>query len=406
MWWRAIIHPILKKGKNPLFPTDHRGISLMSTISKVFSSIINKRLILYLEVNDIFADEQNGFRRLRSCLDHLFVLTTIIRNRKQQGLSTFCCFIDFAKAFDSVYYPSLWHKLLAYKVHGNVLNIIKTLYANLQSCVRVNGRLTDWFSQTAGVRQGDTLAPTLFAVFINDLALDIKSLSCGVPISDDEQVSILLFADDVVLISDTAEGLQRMMTAAGEWSRDWMLKINFDKTKVVHYRRGATPRTNTVFNIQGSTIEIKDSYRYLGFDISETVNHTNGVKILNTSASRALGQVTAKYFAYNGMSHRTFKCMYDMLVAPVMDYSAPIWGATKYDFCSTTQNRAMRTFLGVGRCTPIPAIYGDMQWTTPFTRHRVAMVRYWCHLARMPRSRLAKRVFEWDHGLATRGRRS
>ena len=150
----AIIHPILKRGKSPLFPPSY---SLMSCVCKVFSSILNNRLVLYAETNDIFAEEQNGFRKLRPCVDHIFDLTIILRNRKQQGLSTFSASIDFSKAFDSVSHAALWHKLLAYGIHGNMRNTIKCFYSNLQSCVRVNGRLTDWFSQSVGVRQGDNL---------------------------------------------------------------------------------------------------------------------------------------------------------------------------------------------------------------------------------------------------------
>ena len=378
----------------------------MSTLCKAFSTIINQRLVLYLEINNIFVDEQNGFRRMRSCLDHIFVLCTLIRNRKQQGLSTYCCFIDFEKAFDSVYYPYLWHKMLAYGIHGHILNIIRTLYTNLESCVRIHGRLTDWFSQTSGVRQGDTLAPTLFAIFINDLALEINALSCGVTIGDGEQVSILLFADDIVLISDTEDGLKSMMKTAGEWSRDWRLKINYTKTKVTHFRKAATPPTSMVFDIDGHDIDIASSYKYLGFDMCDTLDYTHAVKTLNSAASRALGMVTAKYFALDGISHSVYKHMYDSLVCPIMDYGTEVWGTKVYDCCNTTQHRAMRTFLGVGKCAPLPALYGDLQWTSVTTRHQMAVVRYWGRLTRLPRSRLTKRVFEWDYEIALRGRRS
>ena len=85
MWYQAIIHPIPKRGKSPLFPLSYRVISLMSCVCKVFSSILNNRLVLYAETNDIFAEEQNGFRKLRSCVDHIFVLTTILRNRNKSS---------------------------------------------------------------------------------------------------------------------------------------------------------------------------------------------------------------------------------------------------------------------------------------------------------------------------------
>ena len=78
----------------------------------------------------------------------------------------------------------------------------------------------------------------------------------------------------------------------------------------------------------------------------------------------------------------------------------------QYTACDTTQHRAMRTVLGVGKCTPIPALYGDLQWISPHIRHQLSVVRYWCRLIRMPQSRLPRRVFEWDYRLASRGRRS
>ena len=127
------------------------------------------------------------------------------------------------------------------------------MYSNLASCVCVNGRLKDWFQQTAGVRQGDTLAPTLFAIYINDLAIEVKAQNTGVKIAGGEDISILMFADDIVLLSDTAENLQSSMDVLSEWSHKWMLKINNGKTKVVHFRKASTPATEYTFNI-GDTV--------------------------------------------------------------------------------------------------------------------------------------------------------
>ena len=84
-----------------------------------------------MENRGIYAEEQNGFRRMRLCLDHLHTLTTVIRNRKAQKLSPFCVFIDYEKAFDSVHYPYLWYKLTAAGVQGHMLSVIQTMHSNL-----------------------------------------------------------------------------------------------------------------------------------------------------------------------------------------------------------------------------------------------------------------------------------
>ena len=70
------------------------------------------------------------------------------------------------------------------------------------------------------MRQGDTLAPTLFAIYINDLAIKVKAQNTGVKIAGGEDISILMFADDIVLLSDTAENLQSSMDVLSEWSHN------------------------------------------------------------------------------------------------------------------------------------------------------------------------------------------
>ena len=87
---------------DPRLPLQYRGISLLSTVYKLFSSIINEKIRRIAENNDLYADEQNGFRVGRSCEEHVFTLSSIIRNRKSQHLSTFVAFVDMEKAFDRV----------------------------------------------------------------------------------------------------------------------------------------------------------------------------------------------------------------------------------------------------------------------------------------------------------------
>ncbi len=101
VWLKSVINPIPKgSNKDPYIPLNYRRISLLSCVGKVFSGIINHCIVDYCESNNIYEDEQNGFRRKRSCKDHIYTLTSIIRNRLSHNQSTYCCFIDMPKTFD------------------------------------------------------------------------------------------------------------------------------------------------------------------------------------------------------------------------------------------------------------------------------------------------------------------
>ena len=124
--------------------------------------------------------EQNGFRKGRACIDHIYALTSIIRNRKAKRKPTFACFVDFAKEFDCVDRKLLYCKLRHMGFNGNILKCIKAIYRQSKCVVSVNGHLTNCFPSNYGVRQGDTLSPTLFGLFINDLVSDICDNTIGI----------------------------------------------------------------------------------------------------------------------------------------------------------------------------------------------------------------------------------
>ena len=126
-WDYSNIKPIPKKDKDQRDPLNNRCITIMCCISKIYSKILNARLQKYLEENDILVEEQNGFRASRSCIDHIFSLCTILRNRKLMGLETFLSFIDYQKAFDSVDRHLLLYKLSKIGVVGRFYNAIQAM---------------------------------------------------------------------------------------------------------------------------------------------------------------------------------------------------------------------------------------------------------------------------------------
>ncbi|CAG2194034.1 unnamed protein product [Mytilus edulis] len=184
---------------------------------------------------------------------------------------------DPCKAFDSVNHTILWNKLLAVGVYGNMYKVIRCLYSKLQSAVRLSPTMfTEWFSVDSGVRQGDNLAPTLFALFIDELVPLINGLCCGALIGDD-MISCLLYADDLVLISGTVDGLQNQLNALNDWTKTQLMNVNTEKTKIMHIRKTTKDRTQFTFRLGDNIVAFVNKYRYLGLTLSEHIDYNVSV---------------------------------------------------------------------------------------------------------------------------------
>ena len=88
-WSLSNIIPIPKPEKDVRDPLNNRCITILSCVAKIYSNILNKRIQKYLDNNNILVEEQNGFRACRSCIDHVFVIISILRNRRAMGKDTF-----------------------------------------------------------------------------------------------------------------------------------------------------------------------------------------------------------------------------------------------------------------------------------------------------------------------------
>ena len=284
------------------------------------------------------------------------------------------CYVDAKKAFDSINRSCLWYKLQRFGIKGKLLTAMQALYQDVQCAVRVNGTLTNWFGVSSGVKQGCVISPTLFGIYVNDLAEEIKALQCGIDLGD-RHVSIMLFADDIALISDTEEKLQQMLDCLKDWCTKWRMSLNMSKTKVVHYRHSSMEHSKYEFKFRGETIEMNKKYKYLGLWLDEHLNMVETVKPLAASAGRSLGCLMSKFHLVGGMTHDVFTHLYDSMVAPVLNYGAGIWGTCSYSVINTIQNRACRFFLGVGGNAANGATRGDMGWSSQLHRQYLEVAR-------------------------------
>ena len=127
----------------------------------------------------------------------------------------------------------------------------KVLIQMARSQIGLNGPQVSYFDCPVGVKQGDCLSPTLFAIFINDLARDIRSSGVGVELksapfnssTEAEIVNILLYADDIVLLADNENDLQTLLAIVENWCYRWRLEVNLSKTNIMHIRKKRAPQS-------------------------------------------------------------------------------------------------------------------------------------------------------------------
>ena len=403
LWSCGIINPIPKSPtNNPRIPLNYRGISLLSIVSKLYTAALAYRITTYLETNNKLCNEQNGFRPQRSCLDHIFTINNTCKIRKKLRQDTFLCFIDYQKAFDYVNHSLMYHKLLNIGITGNIYKSITKIYENPKSCVQLNGTLTDWFSVSSGVRQGDSLSPILFAIYINDLYDEIAECDAGISIGG-EKLHMLLYADDIVMVSPNAEKAQKQLNVLTSWCAKCRMQINAKKSQILHIRNYQKPRSTTELHCCGQKLDYTDQYKYLGYILQENMSEKNMVEALTTSASRSFGRIVNSFKKLKNMGIKTYETLYESYVLSIANYAAGVWGFGEFQQPQVLQNRIQRFFLGVHAFAPVAATNMEFDWLSMKFLRWLEIIRYYNRLVDLPDHRWPKKILRWDRSLRTEG---
>ena len=324
-WNKGYIIPLFKSGDRSK-PSNYRGITINNHLSKIFTSVLNNRLTEYLEENNILEKNQIGFKKKSRTTDHLFVIKTImdkIKNKKCKEL--YACFVDFKKAFDTIWHKGLLFKLLKNGIAGPFYHIIKSMYANVFSSVKCKSGITEYFQCFIGVKQGDSISPTLFNLYINDLMNNLDNDFA--PIIDDTKINCLQFADDLIIFSHSKIELQQNLNKLNEYCTEWKLQINTDKTKVMKLSNHGRI-SNDKFYINNNDIEIVREYKYLGIMLTSSCQFTTSQNALLKKSNKACFKL--KSMIRNCMvSPKIQLKLYDQLISPILLYGSEIWGIQK-----------------------------------------------------------------------------
>ena len=260
-WTIGLIQPLYKNKGSINDPDNYRGITILSCFGKLFTGLLNTRITKYLDKHKKIGEEQAGFRSKYSTMDHIFLLKSTIDLYLQKRKRLYCAFIDYKKAFDTVCRNALWQKVVSNGIDGKLFTVIYNLYQEAKSGVKHHSQLSDFFQCNMGVRQGENLSPILFAMYLNDLESTIsrnckglssisKLLEQNLPDEDTEvylKLHLLLYADDTVLMAESADDLQTALDNMAEYCKYWQLQVNTTKTKIVIFSRGKVQKKKHIY---------------------------------------------------------------------------------------------------------------------------------------------------------------
>ena len=330
-WMLGIISPIHKKG-SPYITDNYRGITVTNTLSKVFGILMNTRLKEFCIKHSIIDDRQSSHKEGARTVDNVLIIKSLFEKYCIKGKSKLhISFIDFRKAFDSIWHEGLFLKLLKNEIGGPFYQVLKSMYNKSTSMIKLNGGLTSKFRIQSGVRQGDILSPLLFNIFINDIVKEFHDTQCHAPSLIDQNIGCLLYADDLIIMSTTQHGLQYSLDKLAQYCTKWKLQVNLSKSKLMCMSKSRKMPTIDG-QIFGNRLEQVQSYPYLGVELSWNGTFRTAEKTMTSKAQKAMFKLRTLLYGSDIKPSISLK-LFDQLVKPVCLYGSEIWimDAIKFD---------------------------------------------------------------------------
>lgn len=402
-WKHSVIVPIHKKNDR-LDCSNYRGISLLCHCSKVFSSIILLRI--RKRTDEILSEAQAGFRANRSTIDQIFTLRQLAEKYEEFGKELYVCYIDFRKAFDSVWRKGLWTVMRHYGYPEKIIRILENAYRDTFSAVRVDGDLTDWFNTVVGVLQGCVLSPLLFNIFLEAImAMALDKTEVGALIGG-EKLTDLRFADDIAMLAEEVGGLQSSLDSVVAVSKKMGMRINTAKTETQYLGKG-----NNRFCLQaeGQQLEQMDNFVYLGGSIS-TSEGSEGDVNRRIGLARGIIQSLSKIWSSNEISKGTKVLVYETLVLSVLLYNSETWTlkVTQQNRLRVFEMACLRRIEGVTKRDRVRnEVIRNRLGSRPDVISRIQQrrLRYFGHICRMGNGRYPLIAMNgYVHGQRGRGR--
>ena len=305
-------------------PDNYRGIIISSCVGKIYLKIFTKRIEDYMKNSGQWKINQCGFKKDHRTEDNLFVVNTIFNSyvNEKAGGKVYIAFVDFSKYFDSINRQLLFYKLMRCGITGQLYNIIKSMYSNTMYRVKIKDQFSPSFSAKHGVKQGCCMSPLLSNLYQNDLH-NIFSEDCDPVTLDDITLNSISWADDLLLISKSKEGLQKCLDKLHSYCKTWGLDVNVTKTKtMVMSKKQWAPESFTYGQLSLECVKI---FKYLGFLISFDGNFKHMITDRIEKAQKMANMALRAIRTNKTVSLKLAMSIFDKQILPILLYGCSIW---------------------------------------------------------------------------------
>lgn len=318
-WKDSFTIPIFKKG-DKFVPENYRGITLLNTCSKLFTSVLKDILEQIVHM----AEEQQGFRKNRGTNDAIFMVRQLAEKSIEFNKPLFLCFVDLEKAFDRVRRTDVLRILNERNVPRCLIEIVADLNSNTKTRIVTREGTSDVVIVNRGVRQGDSLSSFLFNLLMNKL-IDAVRFKRGYRLGN-SNINIICYADDAVLVASSEDDLQRMLHSFNLAAEVFNMKVSAKKTKSMVISKNPI-RCKLV--VDGTVVEQVMQFKYLGALITSVKDLGTEVRSQTIKATRVAGCLNEMVWRNKYMAKESKVRVYKTVVRPVLTYAAETRADTK-----------------------------------------------------------------------------
>lgn len=368
----------------------------------------------FLEDNDQLHDGQQGFRPGRSSIDNIYMLKTCLDARCQQKLDTYLLFVDIEKAYDTVWRAGLlwhlWHK----GITGKMFRVLANMIEDTPCMVMYQGAFSRVMHPDMGWEQGDTLATTMFNVFIDSVLHHVWEKHEGIPVptapgDTPAKLTALLYADDLVGATTTPEAMQRLADETRTALTKWQLRASVNptdtsKTAILKVLGGCASARRHAANRQAPpteeykwgdiTIPQVTSYRYLGVTLNNSNTWEEHFAARMQSGNKAAA-ANHKVLTQVKLPVHLRKLTLTTIVQPVVTYAAQVWAQPTQALRKTLDSWQMTLATRAFHCHAKTSHICLQQELGLFPLHVTCdtlAIRYWHHLENVPANRLLRKI--------------